>query len=105
MSQALEIEARVACWLVCCAGLPTFITRHGDSADKYASCCDAGMGTGLVYLNNLGQMVRALHGHGSAAVYISIFSVSSCAGRLLLGCAPSSPFLTLDHSAVQLTTM
>lgn len=48
-------------------------------------CAGAGMGTGLVYLNNLGQMVRALHGHGSAAVYVSIFSVSSCAGRLLLG--------------------
>lgn len=45
----------------------------------------AGMGTGLVYLNNLGQMVRALHGHSSAAVYVSIFSASSCAGRLLLG--------------------
>ncbi|BDA46699.1 probable transporter MCH1 [Coccomyxa sp. Obi] len=48
----------------------------------------AGMGTGLVYLNNLGQMVSALHGHSSAAVYVSIFSVSSCGGRLLLGHVP-----------------
>ena len=56
------------------------------------------MGTGLVYLNNLGQMVRALHGHSSAAVYVSIFSVSSCAGRLLLGCAPIHVLLRAMHA-------
>ncbi len=59
----------------------------------------AGMGTGLVYLNNLGQMVRALHGHSSAAVYVSIFSVSSCAGRLLLGCAPIDALLPVMRSS------
>ena len=45
----------------------------------------AGCGTGLVFLNNIAQLVRALGGSGSPAVYVSVFSVSSCAGRLLLG--------------------
>lgn len=44
------------------------------------------MGTGLAFLNNLGQLVIALGGQGdSQAVFVSLFSVSSCAGRLLLG--------------------
>jgi hypothetical protein len=45
----------------------------------------AGMGNGLVFLNNLGQLVTALGGQGSPAVFVSIFSVTSCGGRLLLG--------------------
>ena len=46
----------------------------------------AGMGTGLAFLNNLGQLVIALGGKSnSQAVFVSLFSVSSCAGRLLLG--------------------
>lgn len=44
------------------------------------------MGTGLAFLNNLGQLVIALGGKSnSQAVFVSLFSVSSCAGRLLLG--------------------
>ncbi len=46
----------------------------------------AGMGSGLSYLNNLGQLVIALGGESdSQAVFVSLFSVSNCAGRLLLG--------------------
>lgn len=46
----------------------------------------AGMGTGLAFLNNLGQLVIALGGESNGqAVFVSLFSVSSCAGRLLLG--------------------
>ncbi len=46
----------------------------------------AGMGSGLSYLNNLGQLVIALGGKSdSQAVFVSLFSVSNCAGRLLLG--------------------
>lgn len=44
------------------------------------------MGSGLAFLNNLGQLVTALGGAtNSQAVFVSLFSVSSCAGRLLLG--------------------
>lgn len=51
--------------------------------------CSIGMGTGLAFLNNLGQLVIALGGQGnSQAVFVSLFSVSSCAGRLLLGYIP-----------------
>ena len=46
----------------------------------------AGMGSGLSYLNNLGQLVIALGGESdSLAVFVSLFSVSNCTGRLLLG--------------------
>ena len=45
----------------------------------------AGCGTGLMFLNNIAQLVSALGGSGSPAVYVSVFSVSSCVGRLLLG--------------------
>ena len=51
-----------------------------------------GMGTGLSFLNNLGQLVIALGGKSnSQAVFVSLFSVSSCAGRLLLGYGPPHP--------------
>lgn len=53
--------------------------QHGES--------NAGCGTGLVFLNNIAQLVDALGGGGSPSVYVSVFSVSSCAGRLLLGYA------------------
>lgn len=49
----------------------------------------AGCGTGLLFLNNIAQLVSALGGSGTPAVYVSVFSVSSCAARLLLGCALS----------------
>ena len=42
-----------------------------------------------MFLNNIAQLVSAMGGDGSPAVYVSVFSVSSCVGRLLLGC-PSS---------------
>ena len=38
-----------------------------------------------MFLNNIAQLVDALGGVGSPSVYVSVFSVSSCAGRLLLG--------------------
>lgn len=45
-----------------------------------------GMGSGLSFLNNLGQLVVALGGESDGqAVFVSLFSVSNCAGRLLLG--------------------
>ncbi|DBA71966.1 TPA: hypothetical protein ACH3X2_010713 [Trebouxia sp. C0005] len=48
--------------------------------------CSIGMGSGLSFLNNLGQLVIALGGESdSQAVFVSLFSVSNCAGRLLLG--------------------
>lgn len=51
--------------------------------------CSIGMGSGLSYLNNLGQLVIALGGKSdSQAVFVSLFSVSNCAGRLLLGYIP-----------------
>jgi hypothetical protein len=43
------------------------------------------MGTGLVFLNNLGQLVTAVGSASSPAVFVSIFSVCSCFGRLLFG--------------------
>lgn len=44
------------------------------------------MGSGLVFLNNLGQLVVALGGApDSQAVFVSLFSVTNCAGRLVLG--------------------
>ena len=43
-----------------------------------------------MFLNNIAQLVSALGGGGSPAVYVSVFSVSSCVGRLLLGCHSSS---------------
>ena len=43
-----------------------------------------------MFLNNIAQLVSALGGGGSPAVYVSVFSVSSCIGRLLLGCLFSS---------------
>ncbi len=50
------------------------------------SIAHTGMGTGLSFLNNLGQLVIALGGESdSQAVFVSLFSVSNCAGRLLLG--------------------
>ena len=46
------------------------------------------MGSGLAFLNNLGQLVLALGGApNSQAVFVSLFSVSNCGGRLLLGYA------------------
>ncbi|DBA71965.1 TPA: hypothetical protein ACH3X2_010713 [Trebouxia sp. C0005] len=51
--------------------------------------CSIGMGSGLSFLNNLGQLVIALGGESdSQAVFVSLFSVSNCAGRLLLGYIP-----------------
>ncbi|CAL5228367.1 g11486 [Coccomyxa viridis] len=55
----------------------------------FISFC-VGCGTGLVFLNNIAQLVSALGGGGSPAVYVSVFSVSSCAGRLLLGYGPEA---------------
>ena len=43
------------------------------------------MGTGLVFLNNLGQLVTAVGATSSPAGLVSIFSVFSCFGRLLFG--------------------
>ncbi len=51
------------------------------------------MGNGLVFLNNLGQLVRALGGEGSPAVFVSIFSVMSCGGRLLFGWVTTLTFI------------
>ena len=39
-----------------------------------------------MFVNNLGQLVLSLGSSRGPAVFISIFSVSSCFGRLLLGC-------------------
>ncbi|DBA83628.1 hypothetical protein WJX77_000101 [Trebouxia sp. C0004] len=51
--------------------------------------CSIGMGSGLSFLNNLGQLVIALGGESDGqAVFVSLFSVSNCAGRLLLGYIP-----------------
>ena len=47
---------------------------------------NAGMGAGLMLLNNLAQLVIALGGRpGSQAVFVSLFSVANCGGRLLFG--------------------
>ena len=66
----------------------------------------AGMGTGLAFLNNLGQLVIALGGESNGqAVFVSLFSVSSCAGRLLLGYVLLSngglPILLYKHRATE----
>jgi hypothetical protein len=45
------------------------------------------MGSGLVLLNNLGQLVAALGGAQGPAVYVSLFSIMNCAGRIAFGCA------------------
>lgn len=56
------------------------------------------MGTGLAFLNNLGQLVIALGGESNGqAVFVSLFSVSSCAGRLLLGCVLPCRTFALTH--------
>lgn len=44
------------------------------------------MGSGLVFLNNLAQLVPSLGGApGGQDVFVSIFSVTNCAGRLVFG--------------------
>ena len=48
------------------------------------------MGSGLVLLNNLGQLVAALGGTRGPAVYVSLFSIMNCAGRIAFGCAAAS---------------
>ena len=56
------------------------------------------MGTGLAFLNNLGQLVIALGGERNGqAVFVSLFSVSSCAGCLLLGCVLPCRTLALTN--------
>jgi len=52
-----------------------------------AGAAGAGMGSGLVLLNNLGQLVVALGGGQGPAVYVSLFSIMNCAGRIAFGCA------------------
>ena len=51
-----------------------------------------------MFLNNIAQLVSALGGGGSPAVYVSVFSVSSCVGRLLLGCPSSCSNLAIRES-------
>ena len=51
-----------------------------------------------MFLNNIAQLVSALGGGGSPAVYVSVFSVSSCVGRLLLGCHSSSSTFAIHNS-------
>ena len=67
-----------------------------------------------MFLNNIAQLVSSLGGGGSPAVYVSVFSVSSCVGRLLLGCHfPSShicqsqilPFEDLVQVALRVIAM
>ena len=54
-----------------------------------------------MFLNNIAQLVSALGGGGSPAVYVSVFSVSSCVGRLLLGChTSSSKFCHFTHLTI-----
>ncbi|KAK9836313.1 hypothetical protein WJX81_004629 [Elliptochloris bilobata] len=50
--------------------------------------CTIGMGSGLVLLNNLGQLVAALGGTQGPAVYVSLFSIMNCAGRIAFGYIP-----------------
>ena len=52
-----------------------------------------GMGSGLVLLNNMGQLVAALGGTQGPAVYVSLFSIMNCAGRIAFGCAPIAALL------------
>ncbi|KAK9815489.1 hypothetical protein WJX72_004521 [[Myrmecia] bisecta] len=52
----------------------------------FVSCC-IGIGSGLMYLSNLAQLVDALGG-SSPAVFVSLYSVTNCAGRLLGGYIP-----------------
>eukprot|EP00891_Asterochloris_glomerata_P001572 jgi/Astpho2/1572/fgenesh1_pg.00026_%23_48_t len=51
--------------------------------------CLIGMGSGLVFLNNLAQLVPSLGGApNSQDVFVSLFSVCNCVGRLVLGYVP-----------------
>ncbi|CAK0754435.1 hypothetical protein CVIRNUC_002297 [Coccomyxa viridis] len=45
-------------------------------------------GCGLTLLNNLAQMVEALRGSGSTSVFVSVFSITNCLGRLCSGFLP-----------------
>lgn len=52
------------------------------------------MGSGLVLLNNMGQLVAALGGGQGPAVYVSLFSIMNCAGRIAFGRAPAADLLS-----------
>lgn len=74
-------------------------------------CLFVGMGSGLMVINNLGQIVTAVNkspDSGSQVVFVSILSVASAAGRMTTGAA--SEFLKHKFSrptflAAQLATM
>ncbi|CAL5227480.1 g10457 [Coccomyxa viridis] len=53
-------------------------------------------GCGLTLLNNLAQMVEALQGAGSTSVFVSVFSITNCLGRLCAGFLPDRMLRTQD---------
>ena len=55
------------------------------------------MGSGLVLLNNMGQLVAALGGGQGPAVYVSLFSIMNCAGRIAFGRAHARSLAVACH--------
>ena len=49
-----------------------------------------------MFLNNIAQLVSSLGGGGSPAVYVSVFSVSSCVAAFSSG-ATSHPRISASH--------
>ena len=64
----------------------TVLCLAGPGRASDPSLHPAGMGSGLVFLNNLAQLVPSLGGApNSQTVFVSLFSVCNCVGRLVLG--------------------